>query len=333
MKKLPEVWEDKNKGGFLMDKYPLLVITGPTAVGKTKLSLKIAERFNGEIISADSMQIYRYMDIGTAKLSLHERKNIRHYMLDIINPDEEFSVAEYQKRVNKLIPELIKRKSLPILVGGTGLYIKAVVEGFLFPEINRETGLRNKLEEEAAKFGNEHLHFKLKEVDPELAEKLHPNDLRRVIRGLEIYKETGHTQSYYQKKQEERPSRYNTLKIGLIRDREELYSRINKRVDLMLKSGLVEEIIELVNRGYNLSITSFQCLGYKEIIGFLKNEYSLEEATRILKRNTRRFAKRQISWFKREKDINWFNLSRKSQDRIYEEIIELISNWQSSFQK
>ena len=310
-----------------MDRLPLLVITGPTAVGKTELSLKIAEKYRGEIISADSMQIYRYMDIGTAKVEPQERRNIKHHLIDIINPDEEFSVAEYQKRVDKLILEIRERKALPILVGGTGLYIKAVVDGFLFPEMKTDDGLRHRLEDEAASNGNEYLHDRLKEIDPELAEKLHPNDLRRIIRAIEVYEKTGYTYTYFMRKQEERPSRYNTLIVGLLRDREELYSRINKRVDLMIKKGLVEELNYLFSLGYSLSMTAFQGLGYKEIIGYLDKKYSLDEAVRILKRNTRHYAKRQITWFKREKDINWFNLSRVNQDIIYEEIIELINKW------
>ncbi len=314
-----------------MDRLPLLVITGPTAVGKTELSLRIAEKYNGEIISADSMQIYRYMDIGTAKVGLKERENIKHHLIDIINPDEEFSVAEYQKRVDILIPEILERKALPVLVGGTGLYIKAVVDGFLFPEMEKDEELRYSLERDADRYGSEYLHDRLKEIDPELAKKLHPNDRRRIIRAIEIYEKTGYNYSYYMRKQEERPSRYNTLKIGLIRDREELYSRINKRVDLMIEKGLVEEIKNLFELGYNLSITAFQGLGYKEIIGYLEQKYSLEEAVRILKKNTRNYAKRQISWFKREKDINWFNLSTLDGDMVYEKIIELIDKWQYSF--
>lgn len=312
-----------------MDRYPLLIILGPTAVGKTELSLKIAEKMNGEIISADSMQIYRNMDIGTAKATPAERKRIKHHLIDIINPDEQFSVAEYQEKVDHLIPEILEKGSLPILVGGTGLYIKAVVQGFLFPEMKTNYKLRNKLESDAKNYGNEYVHKKLEKIDPKLAKKLHPNDLRRVIRGIEVYEETGHTFTYYKKKQEETPCRYKTLKIGLKREREELYNRINQRIDNMIEDGLIEEVKKLLDRGYDSNnTTALQGLGYKEIIAYLNNKYSLKEAIRILKRDTRHFAKRQITWFKRGKDTNWFNLSKNREDEIYHEIINLINNWE-----
>ncbi|MFI5360101.1 MAG: tRNA (adenosine(37)-N6)-dimethylallyltransferase MiaA, partial [Halanaerobiales bacterium] len=290
-----------------MAKYPLLIITGPTAVGKTELSLKIAEELQGEIISADSMQIYRYMDIGTAKASAEERKRVRHHMIDIINPDETYSVADYQQEADRLIREICARGSLPIMVGGTGLYIRAVIQGFLFPEMETNHQLRAELTEMARKYGNEYLHQKLAEIDPEHARKIHPNDLRRIIRAIEIFQETGHNMTYYLEKQKYTPPRYNTLKIGLIREREELYDRINKRVDLMIKKGLVEEVKNIIKAGFNMSATALQGLGYKEIIGYLKGDYPLEEAIRILKKNTRNYAKKQITWFNREKDLHWFN--------------------------
>ncbi|HHU92582.1 MAG TPA: tRNA (adenosine(37)-N6)-dimethylallyltransferase MiaA [Halanaerobiaceae bacterium] len=310
-----------------MAKYPLLIITGPTAVGKTELSLKIAEKVRGEIISADSMQIYRFMDIGTAKASAEDRARIKHHMIDIINPDEKYSVAQYQKEVDRLIREISAKGSLPILVGGTGLYIRAVVQGFLFPEMEVNYQLRAELNEIARKHGSAYLHQKLAEIDPDQARKIHPNDLRRIIRGIEIYKETGHNMTYYLEKQKNAPPRYNTLKIGLIRDREELYSRINARVDQMIEEGLVEEINNIIKDGYKMSATALQGLGYKEIIGYLKNEYSLEEAKEILKRNTRHYAKKQITWFKAEKDIHWFNLTGLNTGEAYQEILCLIANW------
>ncbi len=310
-----------------MAKYPLLIITGPTAVGKTELSLKIAEELQGEIISADSMQIYRYMDIGTAKASAEERKRVRHHMIDIINPDETYSVADYQQEADRLIREICARGSLPIMVGGTGLYIRAVIQGFLFPEMETNHQLRAELTEMARKYGNEYLHQKLAEIDPEHARKIHPNDLRRIIRAIEIFQETGHNMTYYLEKQKYTPPRYNTLKIGLIREREELYDRINKRVDLMIKKGLVEEVKNIIKAGFNMSATALQGLGYKEIIGYLKGDYPLEEAIRILKKNTRNYAKKQITWFNREKDLHWFNLTGKSDIKVYQEIMALISKW------
>lgn len=310
-----------------MAKYPLLIITGPTAVGKTELSLKIAEELLGEIISADSMQIYRYMDIGTAKASAEERKRVRHHMIDIINPDETYSVADYQQEADRLIREICARGSLPIMVGGTGLYIRAVIQGFLFPEMETNHQLRAELTEMARKYGNEYLHQKLAEIDPEHARKIHPNDMRRIIRAIEIFQETGHNMTYYLEKQKYTPPRYNTLKIGLIREREELYDRINKRVDLMIKKGLVEEVKNIIKAGFNMSATALQGLGYKEIIGYLKGDYPLEEAIRILKKNTRNYAKKQITWFNREKDLHWFNLTGKSDIKVYQEIMALISKW------
>lgn len=309
------------------DMYPLLVILGPTAAGKTRLSLELAREVRGEIISADSMQIYRGMDIGTAKASLEKRRTIKHHLIDIVDPDQEFSVADFQKRVDRLIPQIIARGHLPMLVGGTGLYIKAVVEGFLFPEMESDPKLRKKLKQEAEEYGNQYLHNQLKEIDPELADKLHPNDLRRIIRGIEVYQQTGKTITYFKKKQAEKPSRYRALKIGLIRDREELYARINKRVDLMIEEGLVDEVKGLLKKGYDLSSTALQGLGYKEIIGYLKGEYDLNEAIRILKRNTRYFAKRQLTWFKRDPDIHWFNLSKLDQQEVYEGVLKLIDNF------
>ncbi|MFP4016361.1 MAG: tRNA (adenosine(37)-N6)-dimethylallyltransferase MiaA [Halanaerobiales bacterium] len=314
-----------------MERYPLVVILGPTAAGKTELSLKIAEEINGEIISADSMQIYRMMDIGTAKASKEEQQRIKHHLIDIVNPDQEFSVADYQEKVDKLIPEIIARGSLPILVGGTGLYIKAIIEGFLFPEMNTNMELRKQLEKEASKHGNEYVHDKLRKIDKELAEKLHPNDLRRVIRGIEVYHETGHTVTYYKEKQAETPARYNALKIGLTRERDILYQRINQRVDKMIEEGLIKEVNSLLESGYDIGTTALQGLGYKEILRYLDNEYSLDEAVRILKRDTRHFAKRQLTWFRRDNSIHWFDLSEMDQSTVFKEITSLINKWSSKY--
>ena len=229
-------------------KFPLLVIMGPTAVGKTSLSLNIAKKCNGEIISADSMQVYREMDIGTDKVSQEIQKKITHHLIDISSPEEKFSVAEYQKKVDNLITEITNKGKLPMLVGGTGLYIDAVVKGFMLPEMEKDKVLREELREKAARHGNKYIHNMLAEIDPELADKLHPNDLRRVIRGIEIYYQTGKTKTYYKKKQKKRGPRYNFLKIGLKRERDELYKRINKRVDQMIEEGLLDEVKQLYNK-------------------------------------------------------------------------------------
>lgn len=313
-----------------MKRHPLLVITGPTAVGKTELSIKIARKVKGEIISADSMQIYKKMDIGTAKITKEDMKEIPHHMLDIVEPDYDFSVAEYQEYVDKLIPEIINRGAIPILVGGTGLYIKAIVEGFLFPEMPNDLKLREKLEKEAKEHGNEYIHQQLEKIDPQMAKKLHPNDLRRVIRGIEVYQQSGKTITYFRKKQEEKPERYHSLKIGLTRDREELYQRINQRVDIMMKEGLIEEVKELINSGYNIGETALQGLGYKEIISYLNGDYSIDEAARIIKRDTRHFAKKQLTWFRRDDKINWFNLSQLNKKEVYDNIIQLINSWKTN---
>lgn len=306
-------------------RYPLIIILGPTAVGKTELSLELAEKINAEIISADSMQIYKEMNIGTAKVSEKIRNKIPHHMIDIINPDENFSVADYQEYVDNLIPKIINKNKIPLMVGGTGLYINAVVEGFMLPEMEPDYDLRNELRQKAKKHGNLYVHNILKDIDPPLAEKLHPNDLRRVIRGIEIYKLTGKTKSYYKNKQDNKEDRYKTLKVGLKREREELYDRINIRVEKMIEEGLIDEV-KRIEKKYNLSKTSHQALGYKEILSYLNDEYDLEEAKRIIKRDSRHYAKKQLSFFKRDEKINWFNLSNLDKSKILNDIFKLIND-------
>ena len=306
-------------------KYPLIILLGPTAVGKTELSINLAKKINAEIISADSMQIYKEMDIGTAKVSEKIRKKIPHHMIDIIKPSEDFSVADYQEYVDDIIPQIIENGKIPLMVGGTGLYINAVVEGFMLPDMEPDYDLRSELREKAEKNGNEFVHDILKDIDPPLAEKLHPNDLRRVIRGIEIYELTGKTKSYYKKRQEMKDDRYKTLKIGLKRDREKLYERINNRVEKMIKNGLVDEVKNLEKK-YNLSQTSVQGLGYKEILSYLNDDLDLEEAKRIIKRDSRHYAKKQLSFFKRDDNINWFNLSHCSQDEVLTKTFKFINN-------
>ena len=313
-----EYFNEKTK-----NKLPLAAIIGPTAAGKTRLSLEVAKKVNGEIISADSMQIYKDMDIGTDKVGKNIRKKIPHHMLDIVTPEDDFSVADYQKRVDKLINKIHNRNHFPLLVGGTGLYVKAVIQGFLLPDMEKNHKLRNRLQEKAEKFGNKYIHNILAEFDPVLAEKLHPNDTRRVIRGIEIYYQTGRTKTFFKKIQKQKPPRYHYLKIGVTREREELYQRINQRVEEMIDEGLIEEVKE-VNQKYNISKTALQALGYKEILGYLNNKYDLEEAKRLIKKNTRNFAKRQLSWFRRDNDLHWFNLSHIDIEKVIEKSTELI---------
>ncbi|MCK8825026.1 tRNA (adenosine(37)-N6)-dimethylallyltransferase MiaA [Fuchsiella alkaliacetigena] len=305
---------------------PLIVLLGTTAVGKTELSLELAKELDAEIISGDSMQVYKGMDIGTAKLAPEKREKIPHHMLDILSPEEEFSVADFQARVDELIPEIIERGKVPLLVGGTALYLKALIQGFIFPEMETDWELRERLEKEAEEKGTEYVHQKLAEVDPQLAQKLHPNDLRRVIRGIEVYRQTGKTSTYFKKQAQKRPPRYQALKIGLKRDRKEIYQRINQRVDKMIKQGLVEEVKGLYQAGYDRDLVSMQGLGYKEIIGYLEGEYDLEEAIRLIKRNTRHFAKRQLTWFRKDEEINWFKVAKYEIEGLVTEIITLVKN-------
>lgn len=300
----------------------ILALVGPTAVGKTKLSLRLAQDLKGEIISADSMQIYKGMDIGTAKASREERDLVSHHLIDIVDPDEEFSVADFQEEVDELIPKIDQQGKLPMLVGGTGLYVKSVIEGFIFPDMEKDWDLRNRLEEEAEEKGTEYVHDKLKEIDPKLADKLHPNDLRRVIRGIEVYRQTGKTSTHFKEKAKERPPRYDAVKIGLFREREKLYDRINKRVDQMIDQGLIEEVRSLYQQGYDLELTSMQALGYKQLINHFEGEYDLEEAIRLIKRDTRHFAKRQLTWFKRDDDIKWFDVGEYE----FEELVTAVKS-------
>ncbi len=308
---------------YSKNKKAIIVLLGPTAVGKTELSLELADKLPGEIISADSMQVYKNMDIGTAKVKNKIREKIPHFLIDIISPEEEFSVAEYQERVDQIIPQIIDNNSFPMLVGGTGMYINAVIEGFMLPEIEPDQELRNQLKNEAEDKGRKYVHNKLADIDPELANKLHPNDLRRVIRGIEIYKQTGHTKTYYKNRQKERPPRYKSLKFGLYRERDELYNIINRRVDNMIKKGLVDEV-EMLYNNFNLSKTACQALGYKEIIGYIEGKYDKKEAIRQIKKNTRNFAKRQLSYFKRDDDIRWFNLTKMNYRVVEEKIVKII---------
>ncbi|ABO50404.1 tRNA delta(2)-isopentenylpyrophosphate transferase [Desulforamulus reducens MI-1] len=261
------------------------------------------------MISADSMLVYRDMDIGTAKPTLEEMAGIPHHMIDIVNPNEEFSVATYQSRVEELINQIIDRGNLPLLVGGTGLYIRSVIDHYDFTTAPKDDRLRECLKREAEQVGAAAMHKKLSEVDPQSAERLHPNDLRRVIRALEVYYQTGKTIAEYQYKDQVEKPKYNLKMFGLTMDRQLLYQRIEQRVDLMMARGLLTEVKELVEQ-YNGLGTALQGLGYKEIIGYLKGEYSLPEAVEILKRNTRRFAKRQLTWFRADNRIFWIEMDR-----------------------
>ncbi len=286
-------------------KKPLLILTGPTAVGKTETSIQLAKAVNGEIISADSMQVYRHMDIGTAKITKDEQQGVPHYMIDEWEPDEEFNVFVFQKKVKEYIADIHNRNKIPILVGGTGFYIQAVLYDIDFTKQEQEDSYRKELEIFAKKEGCEALHQKLQKVDKESAVAIHPNNVKRVIRALEYYHFTGEKFSVHNEEQKQHTSPYNFVYNVLTLDREILYSRINQRVDEMIKQGLVEEVKNLLTQGYSRDLVSMQGLGYKEIVAALENECTMEEAIYRLKRDTRHFAKRQMTWFRREKEVTF----------------------------
>lgn len=297
---------------------PLLAIVGPTATGKTEISVQVAKRLGAEIISADSMLIYRHMDIGTAKPTPEEMEGVPHHMIDVADPDDTFNVALYNQAVKDILPGILKRNKLPMLVGGTGLYVKAVIEDYNFTQAETNHELREKLMRECATWGKPALHRRLAEIDPETASRLHVNDVKRVIRALEVYYQTGKTLS--ESARREKKPVYNLLMYGLTMDRQQLYSRIEKRVDKMIASGLIDEVEELLARGYSPGLTSMQGLGYKEIARYLNKELTLDQAVILLKQSTRRFAKRQLTWFGRDKRIKWIDVGNKSVEEVTSEI-------------
>jgi len=311
-------------------KIPLLIIAGPTATGKTEVAVSVAEKLDGEVVSADSMLIYRLMDIGTAKPGHKEKKNIPHHLIDVINPDGNFTVANYQIQARQAIKDINARDNVPILVGGTGFYIDAVIFDYDFNRVAPDTGLRQMLKQEAEEKGNQVVHDRLRLVDPETADRIHANNLKRVIRALEIYHQTGVAGTLQRNQSKKEYRSYDKLFFCLQYERDELYSRIEKRVDLMIAHGLVQEVRELLNRGYRPELVSMQGLGYKEIVGYLCNRYSLEEAVHMLKRNTRRFAKRQLTWFRRYSNIKWIDMGQYvSNYHAADEIIGLARDkWQ-----
>jgi tRNA dimethylallyltransferase len=289
------------------DKPKLLVLLGPTAVGKTKLSIELARALSCEIISGDSMQVYRGMDVGTAKITEKEMGGVPHHLIDVLEPDQPFSVAMFQEWCRKLIPEITGRGRLPFIVGGTGLYIESVCYEFQFTEAGADEDFRAREQAFAETHGAEALHAKLAELDPKSAARLHPNDVRRVIRALEIVHLTGETLSSQLEKQQKQ-SPYELCLIGLTMDRQMLYNRIERRIDDMLRLGLVDEVHGLLRKGYRRDAVSMQGLGYKEIVEHLVDGVPLDVAVEKLKRDTRRFAKRQLSWFRHMKDIAWIDV-------------------------
>mgnify|MGYP001258064894 CR=1 FL=1 len=307
----------------------LLALVGPTAVGKTKMSIRLAKKINGEVISGDSMQVYRGMDIGTAKIKPEEMEGIPHHMIDILDPDEAFSVSQFQRMATELITQINRRQAIPLLVGGTGLYVQSVTHQFRFPEKKGSAMIRQKWKTYLAQHGPHQLHEALRKRDPEYARTLHPHNTRRIIRALEIWELTGQSMREYQQDWH-KESPYDLIMIGLTMERSTLYERINRRVDQMVKEGLIEETERIIAKGIPEDATALQAIGYKEIIQYLKGRLSKEEAIALLKRNTRRFAKRQFTWFRRMKEIHWFDLTEeKGFDTTVEKIWQLIAGeWQ-----
>ena len=293
-------------------KKPILVIAGPTACGKTDAAIQVAKKINAEIISVDSMQVYKYMDIGTAKPTLSEQQGIKHYMIDELYPDEEFSVAVFQRMANGYLENIYKAGKIPVLVGGTGFYLNAVLYNNNFSDMDVDWTYRNELATLAQERGNEYLHNLLREVDSESADNIHCNNVKKVIRALEYFKQTGTKISLHNQKEKKRESPYDIHLYILNRNREQLYERINMRVDKMLQDGLVEEVKGLLERGYSPSLTSMQGLGYKEIVSYLTGEIDLDCAVEILKRDTRHFAKRQLTWFRHQTDGIWIDMEKQS---------------------
>jgi len=306
-------------------KTPLIIIVGPTAVGKTNISVELAKHIDGEIISADSMQIYKYMNIGTAKISKSEMDGINHYLIDEVYPDENFSVSDFQIRATEYINKILDKGKLPIVVGGTGLYVNSLVYDLDFSQAISNWELRDEYLKKAEKYGNQYIYEELKNIDIESANRIHINDTKRIIRALEIYHETGKPMSHFYKDFRKENNIYNIIFIGLTMDRNKLYERINERVDIMIESGLIEEVKSLLSMGYTEDLVSMQGLGYKEIIQYLKGNYSLYEAIEILKRDSRRYAKRQLTWFRREKRINWVDvLAFEDRSQLIDYIVNIV---------
>ena len=295
-------------------KKPLIILTGPTAVGKTKASIGLAKALNGEIISADSMQVYKYMDIGSAKIRPEEMDGVKHYLVDVLEPDEEFHVVKFQQMAKDALNEIYEKGKVPIVVGGTGFYIQALLYDIDFSESNEDTSYRTELENIAAEKGVDFVHNMLREVDPTSADAIHANNLKRVIRALEFYKQTGEKISEHNEKERAKESPYEFCYFVLNDDRDRLYQRIDLRIDQMVEEGLLEEVSALKDKGYTKDMVSMQGLGYKEILDYLNGECTLEEAIYILKRDTRHFAKRQLTWFRREKDVIWVNKNEFNHD-------------------
>ena len=306
-----------------MSKRPLVILTGPTAVGKTALSIGLAQAIGGEIISADSMQVYRHMDIGSAKIMPEEMQGVPHHLVDVLEPWEEFNVVRFQQMAKAACEEIWGRGHIPIVTGGTGFYIQALLYDIDFTENDEDTAFRTQMEQLAAtEEGRQQLYDRLKEVDPASAEAIHANNTKRVIRALEFFEKTGSPISAHNEEQRQKDSPYAFLYAVLSRDRAVLYERIDRRVDIMMEQGLVEEVRGLMEQGCTRQMVAMQGLGYKEIIDYLDGKLSLEEAVYIIKRDTRHFAKRQMTWFRREKDVTFVEMDGRQEAEVLQEILE-----------
>lgn len=288
---------------------PLVILAGPTAVGKTELSIRLAKRINGAIISADSMQVYKYMDIGSAKIMPDEMEGVKHYLIDELDPSDEFNIVRFQQMAKDSLKEIYANGQIPIVAGGTGFYIQALLYDIDFTHQDSDEAFRKEMADYAAEYGTEALHEKLKEIDPVSYKTIHANNTKRVIRALEYYRMTGQPISAHNEQEHQKVSPYNFAYFVLTDDRKHLYDRIDYRVDLMMKKGLVDEVKNLYDMGYHKDMVSMQGLGYKELLSYLDGECSLEEAVYIIKRETRHFAKRQLTWFRRERDVIWLDKS------------------------
>lgn len=297
---------------MMKNKDNLFILIGPTAIGKTALSIELAKRMNGEIISADSMQIYKFMDIGSAKITKDEMEDIPHHLIDIVLPNEEFTVANFKDRSIELIKDINSRGKLPIVAGGTGLYINSLVYNLNFAQVAPNDELRERLELLGNEYGNEYLHQELQKIDFESAERISVNDRKRIIRAIEIFEVTGKPMSEYNKNFRIPIDDYNLVMIGLNMDRAELYNRINARVDIMIKEGLIDEVKGLLEMGYNKELVSMKGIGYKEVVMYLEGAISLDKSVELIKQGTRNYAKRQLTWFRRDNRIKWVNVEEFS---------------------
>lgn len=304
-------------------KIPLIVIFGPTASGKSDLAVKVSKAIDGEVVTADSMQVYKRMDIGTAKPSKDEMEGILHHMIDVAEPTENYSLARYIDEAYEAIKKVWERGKIPVLAGGTGLYIDTLINGTVLSETNSDPDYRESLLKLAKEKGNEYVHNLLKEVDLKSAETVHPNNVKRVIRALEFYKTSGIRQSEHIEKAERADSPYKTFKFGISTEREALYERINKRVDKMLEYGLVAEVESLKADGIDERYTSMQAIGYKEVLAYLNGGLTYDEMTELLKKATRNYAKRQNTWFKREQNTTWVDPQDKKIIEIFKKTMEL----------